>query len=86
MHELCNFPGNRTVEVSVDDLKPFMALLEKYFSRANPLTSLKEIENAAESYKQALLQHFSLEDLLSDFGRVKRATHAISLSDKNRRR
>ena len=60
------------VDVNVNDGDAFFRELQRYFENENPLNRLREIERLTENYRDILLQHFSLEDLLSEIGKVQR--------------
>jgi hypothetical protein len=60
------------VDVSVHDGDAFFRELLRYFENEQPLKRLREIETLTERYRDILLQHFSLEDLLSEIGTVRR--------------
>lgn len=65
-------PDERVIEVNVHDGDAFFAELRRYFEDDKPYHTLKEIEKLTERYRKVLLQHFTIEDLLGDIGKVRR--------------
>lgn len=60
------------VDVNLHDGDAFFRLLAWYFTTNNPYDLLEELERITESYKQALIDNFSLEEIISDIGSVSR--------------
>jgi hypothetical protein len=60
------------VDVNIHDGDAFFTELQRYFKEDDPNGRLKAIEVLTEKYREVLLQHFSLEDLLGDIGKIRR--------------
>ena len=60
------------VDVSLTDGQTFFQELARYFDEEKPENRLREIEQLTERYRQVLLEHFTIEDLLSDIATVRR--------------
>jgi hypothetical protein len=60
------------VDVNIHDGDAFFRELNRYFQEEEPMKRLREIEELTENYKNVLLQHFSIEDLLSEIGKIRR--------------
>jgi hypothetical protein len=58
------------VDVNIHDGDAFFRELDRYFEKENPVTRLDEIEKLTESYRDVLLENFSIEDILSEIGKV----------------
>jgi hypothetical protein len=60
------------VDVSIHDGDVFFRELNRYFEEEDPRKRLREIEELTETYKDVLLQNFSVEELLSEIGSIRR--------------
>lgn len=60
------------VDVNIHDGNAFFLELERYFEKENPMKRLREIEELTESYRNVLLKNFSVDDLLSEIGKIHR--------------
>lgn len=60
------------VDVNVHDGDAFFRELNRYIEEENPMKRLQEIEQLTENYRNVLLQNFSVEDLLSEIGKIRR--------------
>lgn len=60
------------VDIKLRDGDEFFRLLHWYFSTNDPYGKLAEIESVTESYKRALIENFSLEEVLSEISTVER--------------
>lgn len=60
------------VDVNIHDGDAFFRELKRYFEKENPLNRLDEIEKLTENYRNVLLENFSIEDILSEIGKVRR--------------
>lgn len=60
------------VDVNIHDGDAFFRELDRYFEEENPMKRLREIEELTENYRNVLLQNFSVEDLLSEIGKIRR--------------
>lgn len=60
------------VDVNIHDGDIFFLELKRYFDEENPIKRLSEIEELTENYRDILLKNFSVEDLLSEIGKVRR--------------
>jgi hypothetical protein len=60
------------IDVNVHDGDAFFHELNRYWEKEDPEKRLQEIEELTEKYKDVLLQNFSIEDILSDIGKLRR--------------
>jgi hypothetical protein len=60
------------IDVNIHDGDAFFRELDRYFEEQNPVKRLREIETLTDSYRDVLLRNFSVEDLLSEIGKVRR--------------
>jgi hypothetical protein len=60
------------VDVNIYDGDEFFRLLKWYLETNKPYERLKELEDITESYKRALVENFTLEEILSDIGTISR--------------
>jgi len=60
------------VDVNIHDGDLFFQELDRYFKEKNPMKRLDEIKRLTEDYRNVLLQNFSIEDLLSEMGNVRK--------------
>jgi hypothetical protein len=71
---LHGFSGREKVviDVNIHDGDVFFNELARYFDKENPINRLSEIKLLTENYKKILQQNFSIEDILSDIGKVRK--------------
>jgi hypothetical protein len=60
------------IDVNIHDGDAFFQELNRYFEEEEPMKRLREIEELTENYRDVLLQYFSVEDLLTDIGKIRR--------------
>ena len=60
------------IDVNIHDGDAFFRELERYFEEEDPMKRLHEIEELTENYRDVLLKSFSVEDLLSEIGKIRR--------------
>jgi hypothetical protein len=60
------------IDVNIHDGDAFFRELNRYFEEEDPMKRLREIEELTENYRDVLLQNFSIEDLLSEIGKIRR--------------
>lgn len=72
--DLHGFSGREKVviDVNIHDGNIFFNELARYFDKENPINRLYEIKILTENYKKILQQSFSIEDILSDIGKVRK--------------
>jgi hypothetical protein len=59
------------VDVNIHDGPRFIEELKLYFERVRPFETLALLEGLTESYKNTLINNFTLEEVISEVGRVK---------------
>lgn len=59
------------IDVHSSDGKAFLVELERYFEVEKPYARLATLKEAAQSYKEALVKHLSLSDVLAEIGNLK---------------
>jgi hypothetical protein len=69
------------IDVNLHDGNKFFEKLKWYFETQNPYKTLKELSTLTESYKQALVENFKLDEILSDIGKVRQYDNWASPSD-----
>ena len=60
------------VDVNIRDGDEFFRVLKWYLETNKPYERLQELEHLTANYRQALIDNFSLEDILSDIGAISR--------------
>jgi hypothetical protein len=60
------------IDVNIHDGDIFFNELARYFDKEDPIKRLSEIKVLTESYRKVLQQSFSIEDVLSDIGKVRK--------------
>ncbi|RKE42418.1 MULTISPECIES: hypothetical protein [unclassified Sphingomonas] len=61
------------IDVNMKDGEPFFRELARYLEEERPHQRLIALRETAETYKQALMENLSLEDVLLELGRLNRA-------------
>ena len=59
------------VDVHVNDAREFFQELDRYFRESEPYAQLGELRQSADRFKEALLQHLEISDLLTDLGNLR---------------
>lgn len=73
----CDGKEKVVVDINNHDGDEFFRELERYLSEYDPYKQLKSLEDTASSFKVALLERFTLEDILTDIGAVQRHSHWV---------
>lgn len=60
------------VDVNIFDGEKFYTELSRYLREEKPYQRLAELEKVTKRYRKALLEHFTLEDVLAEIGNVRR--------------
>ena len=60
------------IDVNIHDGDVFFNELARYFDKEDPINRLSEIKVLTENYRKVLQQNFSIEDVLSEIGKVRK--------------
>lgn len=67
----------KIVDINIHDGDEFFRILKWYFETNNPYERLKVLEDVTASYRQALIENFTLEEILSDVGTISRYARSV---------
>jgi hypothetical protein len=68
----CSGEEKVVIDVNIHDGDVFFNELARYFDKEDPINRLSEIKTLTENYRKVLQQSFSIEDILSDIGKVRK--------------